>query len=139
MQQDADESFGQLQQLLLTKLKGIKVGDQTFESLFEGQVSGVTKCIESEIEPLVNSTETFRKLSCHITANTNHLMDGIKEAMSVKIERNSSVLSRNANFITSLTVTKLPKYLTFQFVRFDWKRVENVKSKIMRVFCILNI
>lgn len=79
MQQDADECFNQLLQLLLTKLRGIKVNNQNFENLFEGQLVGSTKCLESEIEPVTNSTEVFRKLSCHITSNTNHLLDGIKE------------------------------------------------------------
>lgn len=67
-----------------------------FESLFEGQlaqeyflfccakftshmfVESRIKCLDSDVIPATHKLETFRRLQCHITINTNHLHEGIK-------------------------------------------------------------
>ena len=135
MQQDADEAANQLIQLLVTNLKGFGYGTtkEKFDNFFEGKMILTQKCVESEAEQVVRTIEPFRKMTCHITNETNHLLDGLKNSLVSTVEKNSIVLSKIAKFITTARITELPKFLTVQFVRFGWKNVEKVKSKILRV------
>lgn len=80
----------------------------------------------------VVSSEPFLKLNCHIDIETNHLRDGILKGLTEKIEKNSAILGRDATYTRTSKISRLPQYLTVQFVRFFWRRDTQKKAKIMR-------
>ncbi|KAK0112957.1 deubiquitinating enzyme [Cadophora gregata] len=140
-QQDAEEAWSQivqqLRQQLRIKGKGDGDEDTTFvDKYMAGRFSSVTECDEQAAKDLgeepVNGEDVFLKLDCHISGTTNHLRDGILAGLEEKIEKNSSVLDRDAIYTKKSKVARLPKYLTVHFVRFFWKREAQKKAKIMR-------
>lgn len=80
----------------------------------------------------VPTTESFLSLPCHINININHLRDGLLAGLTEKIDKTSEELGREASFTSTLKISRLPKYLTVNFVRFYWKRDIQKKAKIMR-------
>lgn len=60
-------------------------------------------------------------LKCNITAEVNHLSEGLKIAMQEDREKNSTSLGRSALWKGESKATQLPPHLTVQFVRFFWK------------------
>ncbi|KAG0296775.1 hypothetical protein BGZ98_000821 [Dissophora globulifera] len=65
-------------------------------------------------------------------AAVNYLHNGILESLDQKIEKNSPTLGRSAVYSKSQRISRLPAYLTVNFVRFFWKPTEQVKAKILR-------
>ncbi|CAG8739663.1 13238_t:CDS:2, partial [Ambispora leptoticha] len=93
------------------------------------------KCDDEEAkeEPPAIIHETFIELDCHITIMINYLQDGIKEDFfKKKLDRESPSLKRQASYTKTVKISRLPKYLTIQFVRFFWKTQERVRTKIVR-------
>ena len=101
-------------------------------------------CQESDAEPAVTKTEHANKLICNIqggpgtSAVVNHLHEGLKLALEGAVEKHSAVLGRNALWKRVARVSKLPKYICVQFMRFFWKLTPEsrdhagVKCKILR-------
>ncbi|APA11703.1 hypothetical protein SS1G_05177 [Sclerotinia sclerotiorum 1980 UF-70] len=145
-QQDAEEAWTQILQVLRSKLKinnkgGILGGSSSAEVSFvdkymAGAFKSVTECDEQAAkdggEQPVNGEDVFLKLDCHISGATNHLRDGIVAGLEEKIEKRSEVLGRDAIYTKKSKISRLPKYLTVHFVRFFWKREAQKKAKIMR-------
>ncbi|KIN04429.1 hypothetical protein OIDMADRAFT_142316 [Oidiodendron maius Zn] len=144
-QQDAEEVWSQIVTQLRQKLKikdtingsGEGSADISFiDKYLAGRFSSITECDEPAAreggeEPL-KSEDTFLKLDCHISGTTNHLRDGILAGLEEKLEKQSSVLGRDAVYTKMSKISRLPKYLTVHFVRFFWKREAQKKAKIMR-------
>lgn len=144
-QQDAEEVWSQIVTQLRQKLKikdttngsGEGSADISFiDKYLAGRFSSITECDEPAAreggeEPL-KSEDTFLKLDCHISGTTNHLRDGILAGLEEKLEKQSSVLGRDAVYTKKSKISRLPKYLTVHFVRFFWKREAQKKAKIMR-------
>ena len=144
-QQDAEEVWSQIVTQLRQKLKikdtingsGEGSADVSFiDKYLAGRFSSITECDEPAAreggeEPL-KSEDTFLKLDCHISGTTNHLRDGILAGLEEKLEKQSSVLGRDAVYTKKSKISHLPKYLTVHFVRFFWKREAQKKAKIMR-------
>lgn len=65
--------------------------------------------------------QTVYTLKCNITAEVNHLNDGMKIALLEDREKNSLALGRSALWKGESKVAKLPPALNVQFVRFFWK------------------
>ncbi|KAI1378913.1 cysteine proteinase [Hypoxylon crocopeplum] len=139
-QQDAEEAWSQIVTQLRQKLR-VKNTPESSESSFvdkymSGEFTSELECDEPAAreggEKPVVSKETFLKLNCHIDANTNHLRDGIANALSEKLEKRSEVLGRDAVYTKTSKISRLPKHLTVHFVRFFWKRETQKKAKIMR-------
>lgn len=120
-QQDAEEFWTQLLSELST------VDDPSagaVASSFNGRFSVTTeKSTGKEL-----TEETFAKLMCHITIRTNFLKDGLKGSLVDEIETEEGA---DGTRITK-KISKLPKYLTIQFVRFYWRRDTQKNSKILR-------
>ena len=148
-QQDAEEAWSQIVSQLRQKLKfkdnGTAIASSSQQSHQEisfidrylaGRFESVMECDEGEAkekgEQPVESQDTFFKLDCHISKETNHLRDGVVEALSEKIEKNSPSLGRNAMYTKTSRIARLPKYLPVHFVRFHWRRDINKKTKILR-------
>lgn len=123
-QQDAEEAYLQILSTLNSTLK--------VEDLFRISFKVKSKCLALPDEVQSTSFEDSSKLSCHITISTNFLRDGILSGLKEKIEKFNDTLQSNAEYELSRTITRLPKYLTVQFVRFYWKRDTQKKSKILR-------
>lgn len=139
-QQDAEEAWSQIVSQLRQKLK-VKDAPDAPEAPFvdnymAGEFTSALECDEPAAreggEQTVVVTEPFLKLNCHIDGATNHLTDGIKNALKEKIEKNSDVLGREAVYTRTSKISRAPKYLTVHFVRFFWKRETQKKAKIMR-------
>jgi len=136
MQQDAEECFSQLMIAMATAMKNnnAPAGQpaNVIDEIFGGEMAVTVKNKENEAEPAQNKTEAFRKLQCHIDNNINFLHDGILSGLSEELVKKSPTLDRDATYTRTACITKLPKYLVVQFVRFFWKKDTNKKAKILR-------
>jgi ubiquitin carboxyl-terminal hydrolase 14 len=56
--------------------------------------------------------------------------------MEEEIEKLSPTLNRQAMYTKKSRISRLPSYLTINFVRFYWKASEQIKAKILRVCMI---
>lgn len=138
-QQDAEEAWTNIVTEVRNNLK-VTGKDSAAISFVDKhmalQMVETLKCDDPEAaqqgEQAAVNTETYLKLSCHITVDTNHLRDGIVKGLTESIAKTSSVLGREANYTKTSKISRLPQYLTVQFVRFFWKRDTQKKAKIMR-------
>lgn len=124
-QQDAEELFTQL-----TQSMSIVFGDK-FSEAFSINFKTTIKDSANEDDVTVKE-ESDVKLQCHISGSTNFLKNGLIESLHEKIEKRSEVTGVNSKYNVDKQITKLPKYLTVQYVRFFWKRSAGKKSKILR-------
>ncbi|KAK6202396.1 uncharacterized protein RJT21DRAFT_118415 [Scheffersomyces amazonensis] len=123
-QQDAEEAFSQLLQVVTRELKV----DDLFKISFKTQ----QKCLALPDDEVQIGYEDANKLNCHIDIKTNFLRDGIIGGLKETIEKYNDTLQSNTDYEVSRTITRLPKYLTVHFVRFFWRRDTQKKSKILR-------
>ncbi|KAL2641416.1 hypothetical protein R1flu_009003 [Riccia fluitans] len=133
MQQDAEECWTQL---VYTLSKGLRrAGDDekasatTVKNLFGIDLSSIVKCAETGEQS--TESETVNALKCHISRGVNHLVEGLKQGFVSEFEKTSPALNRRALYVKETSISKLPQYLTVQFVRFFWKR-DSGKAKILR-------
>ncbi|KAK0633735.1 hypothetical protein B0T14DRAFT_507750 [Immersiella caudata] len=138
-QQDAEEAWSQIITQLNQRLRVPEEDGKEaswIEKYMAGEFVSTLECDEEAAreageQPKIIK-ESFLKLNCHIDASTNHLVDGLKNGLTEKIEKKSEVLDRQAVYTKRSKISKLPKYLTVHFVRFFWKREVQKKAKIMR-------
>ncbi|KAF7724077.1 Ubiquitin carboxyl-terminal hydrolase 14 [Apophysomyces ossiformis] len=133
MQQDAEECWSELISVLKAKLPQEEgLGKNFIDKYMTGSMQTEIKCIDAPEEEGSTTNESFSKLTCHISINTNYMMSGIVESLKEEIEKNSPTLNRTAKYERKSRVSRLPQYLPIQFMRFYWKPVERVKAKILR-------
>eukprot|EP01096_Ripella_sp_DP13-Kostka_P017524 TRINITY_DN898_c1_g1_i1.p1 TRINITY_DN898_c1_g1~~TRINITY_DN898_c1_g1_i1.p1 ORF type:complete len:515 (+),score=294.94 TRINITY_DN898_c1_g1_i1:64-1545(+) len=132
MQQDAEECFSTLVKSLKAVPALTEGQENAINELFEGEIISKTKCLETELEQENVSVETFSKLPCHITNDTNFLVEGIERGLAEQISKHSNILGQDAVFQKESAIKRLPFYLTIQFVRFWWNQKAGVKAKINR-------
>jgi len=80
------------------------------------------KCHEAPEETPTVSEERLLQLSCFINQDVKYLFTGLKNRLEEQITKHSSVLGRDAVFNKSTHLSRLPAYLTIQFVRFFIKK-----------------
>jgi ubiquitin carboxyl-terminal hydrolase 14 len=147
-QQDAEEAWSQIVSQLRQKLKikdtsedsssaASEATDLSFiDKFMAGKFESVMECDEPAAkeggEEPIRTEDTFFKLNCHINVETNHLREGLVAGLKEQIEKRSDVLGRDAMYTKSSRISRLPKYLTVHFMRFDWRRDTSKKAKIMR-------
>lgn len=143
MQQDADEAY---QQILATVKNEVKSdassqsssSNNIIDELFAGELEIEEKCLEPGDETVTHKTDQFLKLRCNIDKDVSHVADGVFKGLDGEKEKRSEALGRNAIFKETARVSKLPKYLNVQMVRFYWKKNEAVvgqkacKAKMLR-------
>jgi len=133
-QHDAEE-FWTLFLQCLRKLppltNGIKANNLV-EQLFQGTLIDELKCSENEEEPVTSNISYFEKITCHIGNETTNLHQSLEKSMVESIEKNSPSLNRDCIYTKSSKISKLPFYLTIQFVRFFWKKEKNIRNKIVK-------
>lgn len=148
MQQDANECWTEVMRMLQQKLSPFYdpevretpslegASAPKYSSLvdqyFGGQFDVSLKCIESEDEPLKSSQENFLQLSCFISTDVKFLHGGLKSRMQETITKLSPTLNRDAQYLKTSKISRLPAYLTVQFVRFFYKEKEAVNAKILK-------
>ncbi|SCU99038.1 LADA_0H17150g1_1 [Lachancea dasiensis] len=125
-QQDAEELFTQLFHSLQ-----VVFGEKLVEK-FRLNFQTTIKDTANEQDVTVKTDDHDVKLQCHISGTTNFMKNGLAESLSEKIEKRSSITDVNSLFSVEKKITKLPEYLTVQYVRFFWKKSTNKKSKILR-------
>ncbi|OCT54910.1 Ubiquitin carboxyl-terminal hydrolase 6 [Cladophialophora carrionii] len=139
-QQDAEEAWSQIVHQLRGKLK-ITDGhtqDQKAIAFIDRYMAGsvhsslAPPAEVGDNEPTVESDDTFLKLDCHIDQTINHLRDGILAGLTEEIEKRSPTLDRDATYVKTSRISRLPQYLTVHFVRFYWRKDIQKKTKIMR-------
>ncbi|KAG7194773.1 deubiquitinating enzyme [Scheffersomyces spartinae] len=124
LQQDAEEAFTQLINNLDNSLN--------IKDLFRIEMKEVSTCVAlPEEEAQINFEESL-KLNCHIDIKTNFLRDGILNGLSDIITKHNDLLNSDTDYQLKRTITRLPKYLTVQFVRFFWRTDTRKKLKILR-------
>lgn len=133
-QQDANECWIELLGMLKQKLpsesntKTSSAIDQYFGLDFDTEI----KCVESEDEPVVKSKEHFLQYNCYIDKDVKFLASGLKNRLQESLSKNSETLGREAQYIKTLKVSRLPGYLTVQMVRFQFKQKDAVNAKILK-------
>ncbi|CAH2242264.1 jg25195 [Pararge aegeria aegeria] len=88
-------------------------------------------CSEAD-EPPTKSSETFLQLSCFISQDVKYLQSGLRSKMSEQITKMSDTLGRDAVYTKTSKISRLPAYLTVQFVRFFFKEKESINAKILK-------
>ncbi|EFA06193.1 Ubiquitin carboxyl-terminal hydrolase nonstop-like Protein [Tribolium castaneum] len=138
-QQDANECWTELIRMLQQKLPAKQNGGnaaEKFKSLvdqfFGGTFEVELKCTETEDEPVTKNKETFLQLSCFISQDVRYMHSGLRSKMQEQITKKSSTLDRDAVYIKTSKISRLPAYLTIQFVRFYYKEKESINAKILK-------
>lgn len=120
------------------------------DKLFGIEMEETLSCQEvtdATTEPPVITKDNHRKLVCNIqggvmndknSTSINTITEGIILSLSGKVEKQSTVLQRNAIWKREQTIIKLPSIIIVQFGRFYWKETPDshdhtgVKCKVMK-------
>uniref|UniRef100_A0A8D3BWR3 Ubiquitin carboxyl-terminal hydrolase n=1 Tax=Scophthalmus maximus TaxID=52904 RepID=A0A8D3BWR3_SCOMX len=102
--------------------------DQYFGVEFETSM----KCTEAEEEEPIKGKESQLQLSCFINQEVKYLATGLRLRLQEEITKMSPSLERNALYIKSSKLSRLPAYLTVQMVRFYYKEKESVNAKVLK-------
>ncbi|CAF1617736.1 unnamed protein product [Rotaria magnacalcarata] len=143
MQQDANEFWVQLMQVLQMNLAGTKISNETtasntfdnksfIDQYFGLRSQSTMECHEAPGEKATVTEERLLQLSCFINQDVKYLLTGLKNRLEEQITKHSSTLDRDAIFTKSTRLSRLPAYLTIQFVRFFYKEKEKVNAKILK-------
>ncbi|XP_012214727.1 ubiquitin carboxyl-terminal hydrolase 14 [Linepithema humile] len=143
-QQDANECWTELIRMLQQKLPTKNNPDVSeddaeaskprsfIEQYFGGIFDYELKCVEFEDEPATTGKEEFLQLSCFISTDVKYMHFGLRNKMQEQITKMSSTLGRNAVYTKTSKISRLPAYLTIQFVRFFYKEKEAINAKILK-------
>ncbi|XP_020807198.1 ubiquitin carboxyl-terminal hydrolase 14 isoform X1 [Drosophila serrata] len=102
--------------------------DQYFGGTFEVKMSSE----EVPDEPSTVTTENFLQLSCFISMDVKYMQSGLKSKMRETLVKKSETLGRDAQYIRTYLISRLPAYLTVQFVRFQYKGKEGINAKVLK-------
>ncbi|KAH8410594.1 hypothetical protein KR009_006172 [Drosophila setifemur] len=141
-QQDANECWAEILKMLQQKLRSTNQEssntalqrqhnsfiDQWFGGTFEVKM----RSEEVPDEPSTVSTENFLQLSCFISMDVKYMQSGLKSKMREQLVKKSETLGRDAQYIRTYLVSRLPAYLTVQFVRFQYKGKEGINAKVLK-------
>ncbi|KAM8716541.1 hypothetical protein ACLKA7_003422 [Drosophila subpalustris] len=142
-QQDANECWSEILKMLQQKLVPLskesdttvaerKVHNSFIEQFFGGTFQVKMTSDEAPDEPATISTENFLQLSCFISMEVKYMQSGLKSKMKEQLVKNSESLGRDAHYTRTYLVSRLPAYLTVQFVRFQYKGKEGINAKVLK-------
>lgn len=141
VQQDANECWVEivrsLQQKLIVNSQEEGQGSATastgfIDQYFGGEFESEMKCTEAPEEETTKSREKFLQLSCFIDQDVKYMHTGLKNRLEETITKNSPTLGRDAAYVKSSKLRRMPAYLTIQFVRFHYKESKAVNAKLLR-------
>ncbi|EDW13539.1 ubiquitin carboxyl-terminal hydrolase 14 [Drosophila mojavensis] len=141
-QQDANECWSEILKMLQQKLLPLnqelgeatdkKVHNSFIEQFFGGTFEVKMTADEAPDEPVTVSTENFLQLSCFISMEVKYMQSGLKSKMKEQLVKNSNTLGRDAHYTRTYLISRLPAYLTVQFVRFQYKGKEGINAKVLK-------
>nr|QBH73732.1 hypothetical protein [Aphelinus abdominalis] len=141
-QQDANECWTELIRMLQIKLPPkdnlLSTEEASYRpgslinQYFGGTFDTELKCVETEDEPPTIGKEDFLQLSCFISRDLKNMHSGLQSKMQEQITKNSPTLGRDAIYTKTSKISRLPAYLTIQFVRFCFKEKEAINAKILK-------
>ncbi|XP_065062059.1 ubiquitin carboxyl-terminal hydrolase 14-like [Rhopilema esculentum] len=142
-QQDANECWLQIVRMLQQQVKLNSDAPQSsiaessaqtslIEKYFGIHMKAALKCTEAPEEEPTESKETQLQLSCFISQDVKFLKTGLSLRLNEKLTKNSPTLGRDAEYTRTSKISRLPSYLTVQFVRFYYKEKEKVNAKILK-------
>ena len=132
-QQDANECWVELMGVLKRHLNMKNEADKSVVDTFFGlEFDTETKCVESEEEPVTKSKEHFLQYNCYIDKDVKYLFSGLKNRLQESMTKRSEILDRDAEYMKTLKVSRLPGYLTVQMVRFQFKQKDAINAKILK-------
>lgn len=134
-QQDANECWTELTRILQQNLKPL--GDNAKYENFVDQYMGGSfevelECDESPDEEKTKSEENFLQLSCFISQDVRYMQAGLISRMKETVTKFSPTLDRDASYTKTSRISRLPAYLTVQFVRFHYKGNVQTNAKLLR-------
>merc|ERR1719278_1295208 len=125
--------------MLQQKTKAIENpnSDNAVEQYFGIECETELKCVESESEEPTKGVEKFLQYSCYIDKDVKYLLTGLMSRLQENIEKHSPSLDRNAQYLKTMAVSRLPGYITIQMVRFHFKQSRNegeagVNAKVLK-------
>jgi len=137
-QQDANECWTQIVRMLQQKVPSVKRedGSQSASSLID-QFCGIDfqttmQCDDAPDEPSSKSIEKQYQFSCFISADVKYMHTGLRLRLTEKITKSSPMLGQDSQYTKNSLISRLPAYLTIQFVRFYYKEKEKVNAKILK-------
>lgn len=125
LQQDAHECWSAVVSNLAESL--VNRGSSTIqpglaasfiEQYFGVQLQTKYKCEDSTTEPETQEVEKSYQLSCFISQDVKYLHTGLRKGLEGTVEKHCPTLGRDAHYSKKSSVSRLPAYLTIQFVRF---------------------
>jgi len=134
-QQDANECWYQMLKMLQQKTAPLPESDKSsaVDQFLGIECETELKCVESDDEPVKKDVEKFLLFNCYIDKDVKYLHTGLKNRLLESgLEKHSEVLSRNAQFVKTLAITRLPGYLTITMMRFQFKQKEAVNAKVLK-------
>ncbi|XP_022232940.2 ubiquitin carboxyl-terminal hydrolase 14-like [Drosophila obscura] len=142
-QQDANECWSEILKMLQQKLLPVhqeqsknnaqKSKHSSFiEQFFGGTFEVKMSTEEVPHETATVTTENFLQLSCFISMEVKYMQSGLKSKMMEPLVKKSETLGRDAHYIRTYLVSRLPAYLTVQFVRFQYKGKEGINAKVLK-------
>nr|QBH73746.1 hypothetical protein [Orthoderella ornata] len=138
-QQDANECWTELVRMLQQKLAPKLQDGETvskFKSMIDQYFGGTfdveLKCVEADDEPPSHSKENFLQLSCFISQDVRYMLSGLRSKMQEQLTKQSPTLERDAVYTKTSKISRLPAYITIQFVRFYYKEKESINAKILK-------
>lgn len=135
-QQDANECWVELMKMLmkLEPLPGCNSANYSslVEQYFGGTFDCEMKCIEAEDEEVKKSKENFLQLSCFISSEVKYMHSGLRLRLNEQVTKKSPSLDRDANYMKQSLISRLPAYLTINFVRFQYKGKEGINAKVLK-------
>ncbi|KAI8853404.1 hypothetical protein BC829DRAFT_382730 [Chytridium lagenaria] len=139
LQQDAEECWGEIVSALSDKLGGldsagnVAEGKKFVDQFLTGELLSTIKCDEAPEEGEATNISSFRQLKVNIGAGVStYMLTDMQNGLTEKIEKNSPSLGRTASYTQKSAISRLPTYLTINFVRFQWKPTERIKAKILK-------
>ncbi|CAF4067001.1 unnamed protein product [Rotaria magnacalcarata] len=127
-------------------VKGQTIGDDTWGKvtltngltlLMMGSADPVPQLPTEKVKFIEDMTEA--QLAQHLqypgglkNLDVKYLLTGLKNRLEEQITKHSSTLDCDAIFTKSTRLSRLPAYLTIQFVRFFYKEKEKVNAKILK-------
>ncbi|SPP81622.1 ubiquitin carboxyl-terminal hydrolase 14 [Drosophila guanche] len=142
-QQDANECWSEILKMLQQNLLPIRQEPSTnnaqktkhgsfIEQFFGGTFEVKMSSEEVPDESATITTENFLQLSCFISMEVKYMQSGLKSKMMEPLVKKSETLGRDARYIRTYLVSRLPAYLTVQFVRFQYKGKEGINAKVLK-------
>jgi len=138
LQQDAEECWGQLVTSLKDCTPGRTIEGQTdpsksfVDQYLKGEFTSEIVCDEDPEDKSV-TTESFLKLPVNISSGiSTYMLSEIENSLTQQIEKFSEKLNKQAMYTKKSKISRLPSYITINFIRFQWKQTEQIRAKILK-------